>query len=459
MIQTDGKNSHEGGPFRAVLFGASLDVGNLGVRALAASLIRLISEEKPGARITLFHGNRTPGVRRLRIAEGGDEVEVEVANFRLSPKAKPGEHLVWIALLAGLYKLLPIGAVRRAIVRSNKRLATIAEADFVGDIAGGDSFSDIYGMRRMLTTTAPSLIAILLGKELVLLPQTYGPYKSWGARVLARWILRRARAVYSRDEAALPMLEEMIRRGGSAAEIGFCPDVAFVLEPIEPAKVEITPPLPEETERGLLVGVNINGLLYMGGYTRDNMFGLKFNYAQFVERLVVRILESTGARVMLVPHVFQSAQNDSEPCEALYRKLEGRFPGRLHYVGGSYDQSGIKSIIRRCDFFFGSRMHPCIAALSMKIPAVGIAYSSKFIGVFRSVGAGEMVLDARELDEEELLAACLDRLGRREAIHAELEERIPRVRERVKQIFRAQLVKHEASPVVARDLILERQKS
>ena len=42
-------------------------------------------------------------------------------------------------------------------------------------------------------------------------------------------------------------------------------------------------------------------------------------------------------------------------------------------IAHEYDQHAIKSIIGRCDFFIGSRMHACIAALSQKIPTAAVA--------------------------------------------------------------------------------------
>ena len=46
----------------------------------------------------------------------------------------------------------------------------------------------------------------------------------------------------------------------------------------------------------------------------------------------------------------------------------------------------MKYLIGQCDFFVGSRMHSCIAAVSQCVPAVSIAYSDKFIGVMATLG-------------------------------------------------------------------------
>ncbi len=38
------------------------------------------------------------------------------------------------------------------------------------------------------------------------------------------------------------------------------------------------------------VGININRLMYNGGYVRNNMFGLKLDYPSFLKELVDRLL-------------------------------------------------------------------------------------------------------------------------------------------------------------------------
>jgi polysaccharide pyruvyl transferase WcaK-like protein len=58
-------------------------------------------------------------------------------------------------------------------------------------------------------------------------------------------------------------------------------------------------------------------------------------------------------------------------------------------------------------------MHACIAALSQGIPTVGVAYSRKFVGVFESIGAGDMVADARTITADEIINKILTGLEHR----------------------------------------------
>jgi len=420
-------------PFNVALFGASLDVGNMGVRALAASVIQLVCDVRPEARIHLLYGNRTGGETEIELA--GRTIKIEIVNFRLSPKARLREHLGYIFLMACISRILPVRAWRDRIINSVPFLKAIYEADFVGDIRGGDSFSDIYGTRLFIVNAMPAIISILLHKKLVLLPQTYGPYKSSLARTIARFILARSSRIYARDTQSIPIVNDLLGVQGNREEIQFCPDVAFTLAAISPREILIDPPL-EKKNSEPLVGLNISGLLYMGGFTRDNMFGLKFDYKSFVRQLLLRFLEESSARILIVPHVLGAdAESEPEACEEVWRNVPERYRDRVHLLRGHYDQNGIKGIIGQCDFFLGARMHACIAALSQMIPTVGLAYSQKFLGVFESAGAGNMVLDCRKIGMTELLAECLRRFEERESVRPFIMEAIPKAQALVRGSF------------------------
>ena len=435
--------------FNACLLGASLNTGNMGVSALAASLVALVLEARPGASVHFLIGNADAAPQELRTAKG--TVSVDVVNFRLSPRAKLQEHLFWIVLLALLYRFVPLPFLKRLIVRKNRWLAVLLDADFVGDIRGGDSFSDIYGFNRFFMGVLPALTALIVKKDLVLLPQTYGPYRSARARLLARFVLARAPTIISRDEESIPLVEEIL--GGKAAgkRILFCPDVAFTLESSLPESIDAAPPIDFGTDRPL-IGLNVNGLMYNGGYTRSNMFGLELDYREYVLGLLGRLARETDAHVLLVPHTFGrpgSINSDPDACRAVLESLPPAAKERVHLVTRQYDQYRIKGIIGLCDFFIGSRMHSCIAALSQGIPTAALAYSKKFLGVFGSAGLGDMVVDARSLDTAAALERTMACYENRARSKERLDERAAALRKTVAAVF-ADLLKGEGNPNVAR---------
>ena len=381
------------------IMGASTSTNNRGVSALAVSLVKILLSLEPTARLSFITGSRDSQPQKISLID--KELLLPTVGYRLSPKAPFHQHLFIIFILALVQRFIPSKRLRRKLIYSNPVLREMYEADFVADIQGGDSFSDIYGLPGFVIGVLPMFIVILLQKKLVLLPQTYGPYKNVFARTLAHLIMKHAHFCFSRDKEGVDQLRK-IKKG--ATNFSFCPDVAFMLDPIKPSKTIIIPKLPDSSEP--LVGININGLMYNGGYTRKNMFGLAVDYKSLILE-IVKLMIDQNSRVLLIPHTYGAAGNaNSDPlaCEEVYRQIGS---SSVHILKGEYNQSEIKNIIGTCGFFIGSRMHACIAALSQGVPTVGVAYSKKFIGVFESVNAGEMVVDCRMIGSEEIKSVIM----------------------------------------------------
>jgi len=82
-------------------------------------------------------------------------------------------------------------------------------ADAVLDISGGDSFTDLYGEKRFWDVARPKLVALALGGPLILLPQTYGPFRDERLRQIASRIVDRAKMAWARDEHSFRSLREL----------------------------------------------------------------------------------------------------------------------------------------------------------------------------------------------------------------------------------------------------------
>ncbi|MBI5685367.1 MAG: polysaccharide pyruvyl transferase family protein [Verrucomicrobia bacterium] len=415
------------------LLGAGFTTGNHGVGALASGTLTALLHADADARLEFLDYDTEAVVSSDRV--GKREVRVETINLRFSKKPWQPNHVARLLLAAAFLRLVPSRDARRKLAARNPWLRRILEAQLHLSIAGGDSFSDIYGMQRLLYVVLPQVLVLWLDKPLVLLPQTYGPFESSLARLLARYVLKRAALVYSRDTKGVDAMRALV--GKTDGRIQFAYDMGFALEPQPPAE-NARLQLEAIKQNGLVAGLNVSGLLYMGGYSRGNMFGLRAEYPRLIHTVLDEMIEKLGVQVLLVPHVFGGVENpesDETACARIFAEFGQRHAGRLHYLPGRFDQHEIKYMIGRCDFFMGSRMHACIGALSQCVPAVGLAYSRKFAGVLDSVGGGSRVVDLRHSDEAQVLAAVREAFGQREVLRRELEEKMPSLRESVLGLF------------------------
>jgi polysaccharide pyruvyl transferase WcaK-like protein len=161
------------------------------------------------------------------------------------------------------------------------------------------------------------------------------------------------------------------------------------------------------------------------------MFDLKIDYPELIYNVVDSLMKDERVLVLLVPHVFtpgRPVEDDPAVCAKVHEQLNRKYPGRIFFSRGRYNHTDIKYVIGLCDFFIGSRMHACIAALSQCIPAVGIAYSKKFQGVFASIGLESCVAQAYNCSREEVLSIVEAGFARRDETRAKLEEVVPGVK-------------------------------
>ncbi len=396
------------------LFGCAPDTGNLGVSALCDSTLDALAERIPGVEITVFGNGRGLGELRA-LANGG---RATTAGAWLSKRLHRPEAIARIRLSNML------GGFGSPSSRS------FIDADVVLDISGGDSFTDLYGPRRFRTVWLPKQMAREARKPLVLLPQTYGPWSDPEIKSRASAVTRYAEQAWARDERSYSVMREML--GGSFDEsrhrLGV--DVAFLLRPDENPPAEAAEHAAWAEEHSA-IGFNVSGLLYNDPEGARTRYGFRADYREVVRRFVTQMAEN-AAPVLLVPHVLGDPavlESDNGAAAAVLRDL-GDFGGRVRLASGYSTARAVKSVIRRCDWFCGMRMHATIAGLSSGVPTSAIAYSPKTLGVFETCGQGYRVVDPRELDTDDVVAGLVRSYETRDHARVTLSDHLPTVKAR-----------------------------
>lgn len=293
----------------------------------------------------------------------------------------------------------------RELLKPNGMYKHLRRCDIVLDIGAGDSFADIYGAVRFLKILIPKLLTTAARRPLILSPQTMGPFQRGWARRLALVALARAREVFTRDALSTRFLAEI----GFKGTVKEATDVALRLPFTSPSA---RPPGP------VRVGINVSGLLFNGGYTRGNMFGLAADYPALM-RALVGDMRARGAEVHLVGHVISDnhvVEDDYRVCEA----LAAEFPGTV-LAPRFASPSEAKSYIATLDFFMGARMHACIAAFSSGVPVVPMAYSRKFAGFFGTLGY-DLTVDCQTETAEAIREKVAQGFEAREALRARIAD-------------------------------------
>lgn len=382
-----------------LLTNATFHNGNKGCAALCVSAMSLISEllkERGGeARFFLTDSGDGSGelLRRQTLKAGN-------LSFDYTPVAKP--------LLFRLRSLVKGMLSPRVFWRSRR---IIGESDAVFDAGQGDSFSDIYGEERFEQIRQAWRLGRECHRPYAALPQTIGPFRSTRLRRRAVAALRQAGSVMVRDSESLSYLRSVAPDIRAVETI----DMAFFM----PYEKRVFP------AGRVHVGLNVSALLWHGGYTRDNQFGLKGSYQRLVRRIIHFFLSQEDVELHLVPHVVSSrrdVENDYAVCCDLAE--EWRDSGRVTLAPLFLDPVAAKNYISGMDFFAGARMHAVIAAFSSGVPVVPMAYSRKFSGLFSGTLSYPCLCDMTLLDEDEAFAAVEHAFLQRDNLRAIVADRM-----------------------------------
>ncbi|RXZ72227.1 polysaccharide pyruvyl transferase family protein [Agromyces albus] len=333
---TDSRSSSDGppSPNRVLVLWADNSAANLGLRVLAQGNAELVREAAQG-------------------------VEVDFQDFG------PGDSRVSFGTRS----------ILRDIGRRNGPIKTkLRQYDLILDSGAGDSFADIYGLKRLSFIAYAHWMARRLRIPLALGPQTIGPFNTVIGRAIARRSLRQAELVTSRDMASAEYARTVLKRSVDAVGT----DVVFML------------PTREEPMGTRDVIVNVSGLLWFGDDHVDSTY-----YQAQVRQLIEGLLDA-GRRVSLLAHVVNSpsGNDDIDAIDAVSRSLDR--PGIELLIPTDLDEA--RAYIASGRVLVGARMHACLNALSQGVPAIPWAYSRKFAPLLSAV-RWTHVFDLREKDD------------------------------------------------------------
>lgn len=188
---------------------------------------------------------------------------------------------------------------------------------------------------------------------------------------------------------------EALKKNKVNASIVLLPDIAFRLQ---------------GKETGLLngagyVGLNLSPLVIR----REIREGILYeSFARIAERIV-----DAGKKVLLIPHVTVSADDDREALMELYKRLKPHVKEKTLLVSEELTAAEYKYMISVCDMLVCTRTHASIAAYSTFTPVLVIGYSVKSRGIAKDVGMEPYVMGVKEIGTSD------DLYRRFEALYAE----------------------------------------
>jgi colanic acid/amylovoran biosynthesis protein len=384
-------NSVPSRPLRVGLLWHSLASGNLGVDALTAASLAILTDEAAAAGLSV-----EPVVIGMDDSSRGPARRSDLTFFPVR---------------------------RNTLLTSGAYWRLVGDLDCVIDIGAGDSFADIYGFKRFGFLWLSKAMALARGTPLLLAPQTVGPFANGLARKLAAAVLARCNQVVTRDHPSLDLVQTI----APTARVEQGVDVAFELP--------FTDRSAERNGARVRIGVNVSGLLADQATSGTNRFGLSYDYFAAMVELVGRLAANPKHDVFVFTHVSGNADatdDDGWAADAAVAQAPA-----AQRVPDFADASAAKSFVSSLDFVVAARMHACVAALSSGVPVAPVAYSRKFAGLFGGIGY-DVEIPVRGLDTAGAVEAILTLVDQR----ADLQVKVDAARATAAQrtvIYRAAL--------------------
>ncbi|WP_066309705.1 polysaccharide pyruvyl transferase family protein [Bacillus sp. FJAT-29814] len=383
-----------------LIVGASLISGNKGVNALTRGTINYLIDNLQVDKIEILSYS-TDQVRTHKIQSSNKELSVKEIPFKFKQNMKN-----------------PL-----SLSKYISELKTFLKGfDQVLDISEGDSFSDIYGQKRLILHSIVKYLCNKNGVKLVFMPQTIGPFKKKSSQLIARNLLNNASEIFVRDSISEKVVKEDL---GIKKPVNRTPDIAFYMKKDD--KVNLKDLYRGNEKQPIFIGLNISGLLYNGGYSKDNMFGFKEPYNELSISIIEYFMTIPETVIVLTPHVVPEGfevENDLLASLNVLEYFKGNYEKRIFVLDGNLKEHEIKGLIAQMDFFIGGRMHACIAAISSFVPTVPIAYSRKFHGIWNDLGAGDAVADPKVYDNKQIIRIIKDNFENRDKLKNTLSDNI-----------------------------------
>ena len=289
-------------------------------------------------------------------------------------------------------------------------------------VSGGDVLAD-YGDESIKHCFFPIAMAIALKKPVYIFAQSISQYKSEEMLKFARFYLNKVSLITVRERLSFDYLKNI----GIKAPLHLTADPAFTLMPCSDSRLsEIVQAenLPDTTCPIIGFSVSETATRWSESSHED--------FARVMAEVCDQLINNYKAKIVFAPHVSYPNDPANDDCVA-GRAVRSLMVNKqdAFLIEGDYSCEELKAVIGRCALFIGARTHATIAASSMLVPTIAIAYSIKAFGIMEDILDKEKcVCDIRSSSREELLSKAEYLMENSENVVKEMAGRLEKIRER-----------------------------
>ncbi|MDD5432014.1 MAG: polysaccharide pyruvyl transferase family protein [Candidatus Omnitrophica bacterium] len=276
------------------------------------------------------------------------------------------------------------------------------DCDIIVDLSG-DGISTDYTVLSLYLRLYSLFCGMIAKKKIILLGQTIGPIKGRINLFLTRFILSKANVIVLREERSF---DYMIRHKFLRKNLVLGTDNALLLEPdIEGAENVLFKNVILPNSK--LIGLSPSAIVYKWFPDNASNADMKKEYIRSVAGVIDILIENYKFKVLLIPHVISSVDNDDlEVCKEIYKAVKNK--NDITLLPEYYNGAILKGIIARLHFLITFRMHAAVAAISSGVPVICWSYNDKFEGLIGDkMGLSQYIVNIRENNLSEVMKKTL----------------------------------------------------
>ena len=389
---------------------------NGGDEALLRATLALLHDQFPGCSITVL----CKDVDICRRYHTDLDLDSDLEYIRY-PQSVTG-HRVFKARTIINDRVGPSWAARLSRLVANKAERRIIghykSADLIVSSAGG-FLHDFYGIEHRLLGFE---MALELGRPVVIVGQSVGPFWKPRSKQRARDVLGRLDGILLREERSLQHLQEA---GVDTSRVLIATDIAFYWRRMAP-HLFVAKKGPVRT-----IAMSFRQWSH-DGVAPDEI-------VRKAAELCRHLLQTRGDAEIVFLSTCQGIPeyvDDSTVARAVVQRLPEGLQARCRIDGARYAPERLIQLYAGLDAYIGMRLHGALLSMLGGTPAMAIAYEDKTPGIFASLGLETFQVDHRGTEREWI--ACADGFLRHiDEIHAKLPGLLDRAAEKLDAAKRA----------------------
>ena len=414
-------NRHSYEQLRILITGSFCSLNN-GDLAMVRSFINSLKERLPQADFTVL--SWFPNIAPERYG-------VRVKGISMRPKMSHRFRVGWLLLVSLLHR----GVGRWfSVAALNHDFAEYYNADLVVDLSG-DGYSDAETPLATILHSIHLFPALMSRKTTIICAQSMGPFRTRFTRALARWILNRTDIITTREDVSKDYLREI----GVKTPLFVTADFAFLLPVLGSDRIRtIMASLRIPVSDNPIIGISASSTVARWAFPEMHSHDQKHRaYIRVMARFSDYLVENLCAAIIYVPHAIGPLEVDDRLVQRDIIALM-KHPDNVYPLEEEYLPEELKGIIGQCDLFIGARMHSLIAATSMGVPTIALAYSHKCHGVIgQMLDLDDYIIDVRQFDTTQLVQKLVEKthsLWQNKAkIRTDLKNIVPLVQQRARR--------------------------